>query len=125
MRLELRVLKGEDDDVFDMVADLVEVFVLIEVSDSTLVCVKYRLSNEVRVGLTLLVDVFEDVGLLVGIIFPPSPMPVLQNPNNIINLSSMFYIISVSFFYIDKCQHKQNVLLDVLKKLQRTFELLR
>lgn len=119
------MLKGEDDDVFDIVADLVEVFVLTDVSDITLVCVKYRLSNEVRVGLTLLVDVFEDVGLLVGIIFPPSPIPVLQNPNNIINLSSMFYIISVSFFYIDKCQPKQNVLLDVLKKLQRTFELLR
>jgi hypothetical protein len=33
------VLKGEDDDVFDIVADLVEVFVLTDVSDSTLVCV--------------------------------------------------------------------------------------
>jgi len=39
VRLEVTVLKGEDDDVFDIVADLVEVFVLTDVSDNTLVCV--------------------------------------------------------------------------------------
>lgn len=77
LSLPLMLLKGQDVDVFDTVADLVEVFVLADVTEANLDRVSSYVLKGVLVYLDVLVDVLEDIEVRVGNIFLESPTPVL------------------------------------------------
>ena len=114
--LLVNVIRGDNVDVRDIVD------VLVDVLESTLL----RVSIILLVECDDLIGLFEDVVVFVDVrdgnevivfITPTwSPIPVLNIPHNINSLIIILYIITVSFFYIDKCQLRQNGLPVVLKK---------
>ena len=112
----MNVIKDDNVDVRDIVD------VLVDVLDCTLlrVSIILLLDCDDIIGLFEEVVVFVDVrdGNEVIVFITPSwsPIPVLNIPHIINSLIIILYIITVSFFYIDKCQLKQNGLLVVLKK---------